>query len=84
MERMEGSVMKGRLANLGRVLWNALQRGEVQSFILVFLSSLAPPASCPLSLHPSLPLFPSLSFLFVWLNLSNISLSPFHVFVKKG
>lgn len=45
--------MKGRRANLGRVLWSALQRGEVQSFILVFLSSLPLPTSCPPSLLPS-------------------------------
>lgn len=59
-QRMEGSVMKGRRANLGRVLWSALQHGEVQSFILVFFFSCSP-YLLP-SLAPACPLFP-LSFL---------------------
>lgn len=70
--------MKGGVrANLGRVLWSALQLGEVQSFILVFfLFSL----SLPLALSPSLPL--SLSVSFVQLNLS-FHLSSLSVSLKK-
>lgn len=43
----------GMVANLGHVLWSALQLGEVQSFYPRF-SFLTPSTSCPLSIHPSL------------------------------
>lgn len=65
--------MKGRRANLGRVLWSALQHGEVQSFILAFFF-LFFMLSLPLALsHSGPPSLPSL-FSFVRQNLSNISL----------
>lgn len=56
--------MKGRRANLGRVLWSALQHGEVQSFILVFFFFYLL-LSLPLALsHSNPPSLPSLSLFF--------------------
>lgn len=82
-KRVGGGVMKGRRANLGRVLWSALQRGEVQSFILVFFSLLL---SLPLALfHSSPPSLPSPLplFSFVRPNLSNISLPSISLWKKR-
>lgn len=69
------------VANLGRVLWSALQLGEVQSFYPRF-SFLTPSTSCPLSIHPSLTF--CLSFVLLSLSL-HLCPSPSLLFLcEKG
>lgn len=84
-KRVEGGWRDGRrrgmVANLGRVLWSALQLGEVQSFYARF-SFLTPSTSCPLSIHPSLTF--CLSFVLLSLSL-HLCPSPSLLFLcEKG
>lgn len=83
--RKEGGWRDGRrggmVANLGRVLWSALQLREVQSFYPWF-SFLTPSTSCPLSIHPSLTF--CLSFVLLSLSL-HLCPSPSLLFLcEKG